>query len=89
MYQHAGSRQRLTVVFKDLNACIKEGPHMHPAVDNIFEPVVPTSDLTLPSGDVSPPGTIVGVNPWVIHYKDSRVSWNEAARIHAGAVAAG
>lgn len=54
-----------------LDACIKEGLRMHPVVGHIFERIVPASGLTLPSGDVLPPGTIVGVNPWVIHYKES------------------
>jgi cytochrome P450 len=53
-----------------LDACIKEGLRMHPVVGHIFERIVPASGLTLPSGDVLPPGTIVGVNPWVIHYKE-------------------
>ncbi|KAH7406554.1 cytochrome P450 [Phaeosphaeria sp. MPI-PUGE-AT-0046c] len=53
-----------------LDACIKEGLRMHPVVGHIFERVVPTSGLTLSDGTVLPPGTIVGVNPWVIHYKE-------------------
>jgi cytochrome P450 len=53
------------------DACIKEGVRMHPVVGHIFERVVPASGLTLPDGMVLPPGTIVGVNPWVVHYKES------------------
>lgn len=45
---------------------------MHPVVGHIFERIVPSTGLTLPNGDILPPGTIVGVNPWVIHY-DSRI----------------
>ncbi|KAF2029515.1 cytochrome P450 [Setomelanomma holmii] len=54
-----------------LDACIKEGLRMHPVVGHIFERVVPSTGLTLPNGTVLPPGTIVGVNPWVVHYKES------------------
>jgi cytochrome P450 len=43
---------------------------MHPVVGHIFERIVPSSGLTLPDGTVLPPGTIVGVNPWVIHYQE-------------------
>lgn len=44
---------------------------MHPVVGHILERVVPATGLTLPNGTTLPPGTIVGVNPWVIHYKES------------------
>jgi cytochrome P450 len=44
---------------------------MHPVVGHIFERVVPHTGLALPNGTVLPPGTIVGVNPWVVHYKAS------------------
>jgi len=44
---------------------------MHPVVGHILERVVPTSGLTLPNGTTLPPGTVVGVNPWVVHYKES------------------
>jgi cytochrome P450 len=54
-----------------LDACIKEGLRMHPVVGHILERVVPSSGLALPNGTTLPPGTIVGVNPWVIHYKES------------------
>jgi len=54
-----------------LDACIKEGLRMHPVVGHILERVVPTSGLTLPNGTTLPPGTVVGVNPWVVHYKES------------------
>jgi cytochrome P450 len=53
------------------DACIKEGLRMHPVVGHIFERIVPATGLTLPDGTILPPGTIVGVNPWVIHYKES------------------
>ncbi|KAH7108667.1 cytochrome P450 [Dendryphion nanum] len=50
-----------------LDACIKEGLRMHPVVGHIFERVVPSTGLTLSSGVSLPPGTIVGVNPWILH----------------------
>ncbi|EOA80752.1 uncharacterized protein SETTUDRAFT_100442 [Exserohilum turcica Et28A] len=53
-----------------LDACIKEGLRMHPVVGQLFERVVPSTGLTLSNGTTLPPGTIVGVNPWVIHYKE-------------------
>ncbi|KAI0592379.1 benzoate 4-monooxygenase cytochrome p450 [Pyrenophora tritici-repentis] len=54
-----------------LDACIKEGLRMHPVVGHILERVVPATGLTLSNGITLPPGTIVGVNPWVMHYKES------------------
>lgn len=54
-----------------LDACIKEGLRMHPVVGHILERVVPATGLTLSDGSILPPGTIVGVNPWVMHYKES------------------
>lgn len=39
---------------------------MHPPVGNILERVVPNSGLALPDGRVIAPGTIVGMNQWVI-----------------------
>ena len=53
-----------------LDACIKEGLRMHPVGGQLVERVVPASGLTLADGTTLPPGTIVGVNPWVIHYKE-------------------
>ncbi|KAF2638795.1 cytochrome P450 [Massarina eburnea CBS 473.64] len=59
-----------------LSACIKEGLRMHPVIGQIAERVVPLSSpgLTIPyphpDSDTSvtlPPGTIVGMNPWVVH----------------------
>lgn len=53
-----------------LDACIKEGLRIHPVIGHIFERVVPASGFTLPDGTVLPPGTIVGINPWVLHFKE-------------------
>jgi cytochrome P450 len=50
-----------------LDACIKEGLRIHPVVGHILERVVPATGMSLPDGTVLPPGTIVGVNPWVMH----------------------
>lgn len=63
-----------------LSACISEGLRMHPVVGHIFERVVPSSGLALndDKGTVLPPGTIVGVNPWVVQY-DERVFGADAA----------
>ncbi|KAK2602592.1 hypothetical protein N8I77_009110 [Diaporthe amygdali] len=49
-----------------LDAVIKEGLRMHPPVGNILERIVPTSGLTLSDGRMISPGTIVGMNQWVI-----------------------
>jgi cytochrome P450 len=54
-----------------LDACIKEGLRMHPVVGHILERVVPATGLNLPNGTMLPPGTIVGVNPWIIHYQEA------------------
>ncbi|KAF2711911.1 cytochrome P450 [Pleomassaria siparia CBS 279.74] len=49
-----------------LQACILETLRFHPVLGHVLERVVPSSGLTLSSGVVLPPGTIVGVNPWVM-----------------------
>ncbi|KAH7347094.1 cytochrome P450 [Pyrenochaeta sp. MPI-SDFR-AT-0127] len=54
-----------------LNACVAEGLRCHPVVGHIFERVVPSGGLKLPDGTMLPPGTIVGVNPWIIHSNES------------------
>ena len=47
-----------------LDAVIKEGFRMHPAVGQLLERHVPKGGITL--GDTFiPEGTIVGMNPWV------------------------
>lgn len=50
-----------------LDACIKEGLRIHPVVGHIMERIVPSTGLALNNGVTLPPGTIVGVNPWVVH----------------------
>jgi cytochrome P450 len=48
-----------------LSACITEALRFHPVVGHVLERIVPSTGLTLSDGTVLPPGTIVGVNPWV------------------------
>ncbi|KAH8590119.1 cytochrome P450 [Bisporella sp. PMI_857] len=50
-----------------LDAVIKEASRMHPGVGLLLERVVPESGLLLSDGATIPPGTVVGMNPWVIH----------------------
>ena len=51
-----------------LGAVIEEAIRMHPAVGLPLERIVPASGLTLPDGRFLAPGTIVGMNPWVVHH---------------------
>ncbi|KAK1813004.1 hypothetical protein LTR12_012603 [Friedmanniomyces endolithicus] len=54
-----------------LNAVIKEALRLNPALALPMERVVPASGLQI--GDTFlPPGTIVGINPWVLH-RDPRI----------------
>ncbi|GME65669.1 cytochrome P450 [Neofusicoccum parvum] len=51
-----------------MDACVKEAMRLHPAVGMNMERVVPASGLELPDGAGRiQPGTVVGVNAWVIH----------------------
>ncbi|KAH8659369.1 cytochrome P450 [Tricladium varicosporioides] len=50
-----------------LDAVIRESCRLHPGVAMILERIVPRGGLTLSNGTVLPPGTIVGMNPYVIH----------------------
>ena len=76
-----------------LNACVKEALRLHPALGLPLERVVPGDGLLLrgesggrggsnsSGGTYIPPGTIVGMNPWVLH-RDTRIfgpdaeAWN-------------
>ncbi|POS81052.1 benzoate 4-monooxygenase cytochrome P450 [Diaporthe helianthi] len=49
-----------------LDAVVKEGLRMHAPIGNILERVVPASGLELRDGRVIAPGTIVGMNQWVV-----------------------
>ncbi len=51
-----------------LSAVIEEATRMHPAVGLPLERIVPASGLALPDGRFIAPGTIVGMNPWVVHH---------------------
>ncbi|CVL08128.1 related to pisatin demethylase / cytochrome P450 monooxygenase [Fusarium mangiferae] len=48
-----------------LEACVREAMRMHPGVCMILERYVPEPGLTLPDGSFVPPGTAVGINPYV------------------------
>lgn len=63
------------------DAVVKEAARMHPGVGLILERVVPAEGLTLADGRVLSPGTIVGMNAWVIHqnkeiFGDDAASFN-------------
>ncbi|KFY81987.1 hypothetical protein V500_10921 [Pseudogymnoascus sp. VKM F-4518 (FW-2643)] len=63
------------------DAVVKEAARMHPGVGLILERVVPAEGLTLEDGRVLSPGTIVGMNAWVIHqnkeiFGDDAASFN-------------
>lgn len=54
-----------------LNACIKEALRLSPALALPLERIVPPSGLRI--GELAiPPGTVVGINPWVLH-RDKRI----------------
>jgi cytochrome P450 len=46
---------------------IEEAMRMHQAVGLPLERIVPAPGLTLPDGRFLAPGTIVGMNAWVVH----------------------
>ncbi|KAI9650593.1 hypothetical protein NHQ30_000611 [Ciborinia camelliae] len=48
-----------------LEAVVKEASRVHSTVGLLLERVVPASGLALSDGIFLPPGTIVGINPWV------------------------
>jgi cytochrome P450 len=62
-----------------LSAVIKEGLRLHPALGLPLERVVPASGLQLEDEHKAflPPGTIVGVNPWIVH-RDTRIFGEDA-----------
>lgn len=52
--------------FPYLDAVIQEALRIHPPVSGLLERVVPETGFPLPDGRVIAPGTIVGMNQWVI-----------------------
>ena len=54
-----------------LDACMKESLRLHPAVGLGLERIVPAGGLTLTDGTAIRPGTVVGMNAWVIHRNKS------------------
>jgi hypothetical protein len=59
-----------------LNACINEALRLSPALALPLERIVPASGLRV--GDITiPPGTVVGINPWVLH-RDKRIFGSDA-----------
>lgn len=49
-----------------LDACIQEGTRVWPGVSGLLERVVGAEGLALPDGSQLPPGTVVGMNPYVV-----------------------
>lgn len=54
------------------DAVVREALRMHPGVGMLLERVVPEGGLALGDGRVLPPGTVVGMNAWVIHQDQGR-----------------
>lgn len=54
------------------NAVVKESMRLHPGVGLLLERIVPQGGLQMPDGSTIPTGTIVGLNPWVVH-RDPKV----------------
>lgn len=66
-------------------AVIKEGLRIHPALSLPLERVVPHGGLQLRDSAATflPPGTTVGINPWVLHC-DLRISGEDAESWNPG-----
>ncbi|ETS74955.1 hypothetical protein PFICI_13439 [Pestalotiopsis fici W106-1] len=50
-----------------LDAVIREAMRIHPGVGMSLERYVPPEGLRLPNGQYVPAGSVVGINPWVVH----------------------
>lgn len=61
-----------------LDACIKEAGRLHSPVGLAMERVVTSKGLEV-CGTFLPPGTVVGLNPWVVH-RDPRIFGDDADR---------
>lgn len=64
-----------------LNAVVKEALRLNPALALPFERIVPSQGLQISRDVFLPPGTIVGINPWVLHrhkriFGEDAESWN-------------
>ncbi|KAM3420810.1 hypothetical protein BST61_g4055 [Cercospora zeina] len=59
-----------------LNAVIKEGLRLNPALALPLERITPANGFQLGETFI-PPGTIIGVNPWVLH-RDTRIFGSDA-----------
>lgn len=59
-----------------LNAVIKESLRLNPALALPLERIVPPNGLDI-NFEHLPPGTIVGINPWVLH-RDTRIFGDDA-----------
>lgn len=59
-----------------LNAVIKEALRLNPALALPLERVVPHPGLDI-NFEYLPPGTVVGINPWVLH-RDTRIFGDDA-----------
>lgn len=51
-----------------LHACIQETFRMHPAIGLVLERLTPPQGIEI-GGQFIPGGTVVGCNPWVIHFR--------------------
>ncbi|TVY35130.1 Cytochrome P450 monooxygenase [Lachnellula subtilissima] len=65
-----------TSIYSD--AVIRESARIGPGVGLVLERIVPQGGLALSDGKLIPAGTIVGINPWVIH-QDKDVYGEDAA----------
>ena len=66
-----------------LNAVIKEALRLNPALALPMERVVPSGRGLKIGFDTFPPGTIVGINPWVLH-RDPRIFGQDAETWNPG-----
>jgi cytochrome P450 len=54
-----------------LDAVIREAMRIHFIGSILLERVVPTQGFELPSGQRLAPGTVIGMNPWTLHFDES------------------